>query len=246
MIPNLAYRSESPYQRDEYQGAGRRSRPPSEMSSRSGTRCLTPIREGEYFTAIPVSNYARRALGQPKDPRRFDPRPSHEYYATSRRSSSSLGGTRTVDSCPCAYHDRQAWSQPREKLFVDCVREGSIEGSIYNPHPPVCSSRHPSSLSHSWPARPLPEPMIRTSSTYTETIDHRRERGGYWEREQCAPPHMSGVLERAGSSASTDMDADWEAERRHGRGSVGGRVGEGEREMGELYESLRRAIGTPR
>lgn len=83
--------------------------------------------------------------------------------------------------------------------------------------------------------------MIRTSTTSTS---HSRDRAldHDWRKGDYAPPHQSGVLERAGSTTSTYTDVGWDL----GRRRRSAERYEGNEEMGELYESLRRAIGTPR
>jgi len=249
--------------------AGRREMCSSELSSQSRTRCLAPIREGEYFTSIPSIDVGRRGYRNrdrdSHDSRRFYGRQNGGYYGTSRRSSSSLGGD---EGCTCSHRERERGlgferqSKYREERGYECTRDPSVEGSIYNPHPPRSLTTHLSSHSnyhsHSHShgheqsheptrySRPLPEPMIRTSTRYTTESGTHEWAGGPaigMGMGKCAPPHKSGVLDRESSSSSTDTDA---GGLRYGRGRSNGRgrVGEQDEEMGELYESLRRAIGT--
>ena len=237
-----------------HDGGFRGDRCMSEMSSRSGTRCLTPIRERERFTSIPTIDYGRHGRYGDRGSRcslysdsyhGHEPRKSWDYYTSSRRSSSSLGG---VDEGfgPCAYHDRSS-REKKDRGCIDCVREISHEGSIYNPHP-ARPMRQASSHSHSHtrPLPPLPEPMIRSSSS--STFQEQEQEWMATKKFGYLPPHKSGVLQRASSNASTDTNPAWKRDMRVGTGGGAGygRYEDGEKGMGELYESLIRAIGTPR
>ena len=207
----------------EYDAPYRSKRGGSEMSSRSGTRCLTPIREMEHFTSVPAIHYGRYGR-RSRDPK--------EYYATSRRSASGLGGEVDGSDRYCDYHTKRP---PVESRCTTCVREAS-QGSIYNPHPPPPPPPPPPTLTRSTHTRPLPEPMIRTHTSDWENEPTYLEKG---KSGSSLKPHESGVLQRDPSGQSMDSEEDWEL-------AGEGRYEDKERGMGELYDCLRRAIGTPR
>lgn len=181
------------------------------------------------------------------------------YYTPSRRSRSGLGGVRDGCDCPSCTPSRRYPHSHSHDISSDrgcfgCHRQDSTSSSgrtrPRTPEDPMCDLPGPtysSSQSHSQSQsqsksqsqarnRPLPEPMIRTDSQ-THSSDMSSIPSREYVPKARSQPHRSGVLRRADSSTSTDTDAGWHLagegayETSHGRG------------MGELYESLRRAIG---
>lgn len=173
------------------------------------------------------------------------------------------------------YGGDQYLSRPRRPVPPSRgTSSNSAETIIYNPHPPSLSPAPMNarfSGSGSGFGRPLPEPIIRTLSSGTHSTStsrsgisaarmagpgmkaKHRQGQGYGDMPGSGSslglglgmrmmPHQSGVLERGYSSASSvGLEHDATRGVRGGRGGRG--AGDG---MGELYETLARAIGTPR
>ncbi len=80
--------------------------------------------------------------------------------------------------------------------------------------------------------------MIRTSTTSTS---HSRDRAldHDWRKGDYAPPHQSGVLERAGSTTSTYTDVGWDI----GRRRRSAERYEGNEEMGSCIRVLGGPLG---
>lgn len=220
------------------------------MESRSGSRCLTPMRERKYdhYSARRMEDHARSESRYYHErgsrPRsgyesrgskdrwedeydyRHPPVSRDDYYTPTRRTRSGLGGMDERD-CDCSS------CRASHRGYTECHREGSVSSRPRTPHSdPMRDLPGPTY------SRPLPEPMIRNhmSSMSGRTARYREEE--YMPKgKHCEPPHRSGVLRRADSGTSNATDAGWDLagkgayETSHGRG------------MGELYESLRRAIG---
>jgi hypothetical protein len=238
------------------------SRDRSSVSSRSGTRCITPLpsRERSYddrYTAAPMLDvHASRSKKRYEyDSRRsshshsrhwedFDDRHSvkEDYYSPTRRSRSGLGGV--GDHCDCS----SRLSEPQSQSLRSA--HGSNSGSrdcMDCRRPPV--SRHSHSRSHAQSRSssidpfadlpgptysvPLHEPMIRvhTSSTLSRSY---REPDTFGKK---AHGKTRPVVRRGDSSTSTITEAGWDLA---GKGAYETSHDKG---MGELYESLRRAIG---
>ena len=215
------------------------------------------------------SHHSSRAAHSRGSKGRYDeydhpPRHSHsnwekeDYYTPSRRSRSGLGGVR--DTCDCPPYPPSRHPHPHSHAHTHshshsgnctgCSRQISINSSGRtrprtpdDPDPnPMRHLPGPTYSSSSSSSRPLPEPMIRSDSqTHSSDMSSRHSRD-YLPKSKTnsklhSHPHRTGVLRRADSSTSTDTDAGWDLagkgayETSHGRG------------MGELYESLRRAIG---
>lgn len=151
-----------------------------------------------------------------------------DYYSTSRRSTSSLGGIGS--SCTCS-HEPEPWGRSRSKGGESLYPAESI----YNPHP------HTPTVNRSRPL-PLPLPLTRPQPIVrTESYESDSATGtGTGTGKKMNNPTLSGGLRRSHSQASTVTHSGWELA---GEGRLGQ---DGERGMEGLYESLRRAIGTPR
>lgn len=219
----------------------------SEGSGRSGRRCLTPVREDEYFTRLPpgsdrrgsrypdrerysseawVRGY-RRDMDDRYHPRDALPRSwsreSDRHYMTARRSGSSTGST-----CDCPYHGVSAVKRPvYDRAYSE--RSDESRGSIVNPHPSCLSPS--TSRSRSYMDASKGRPLPRTAS---------------WDRGM---PHRTGVLERGPSSNSSQASSmRWDMREKRSAGSGLGAAGISGGLGGELdglYESLRVAIGSP-
>lgn len=219
----------------------------SSISSRSATRCITPLpmreRDHSYndrYTAAPMidASRSRRRCDEYKSSRsrygskhwdEYDDRHNtkDDYYSTSRRSRSGLGGIiddRDRCDCPPRLHSHLLSahsSRSRSSECHDCHR------------PPAQSTRH-SHRHDTYSEMPGPtyEPMIRTLTSSTASRGLSTRYG-----DDVVVPKKGNKMKRAESTASTITQAGWDLagkgayETSHVRG------------MGELYESLRRAIG---
>lgn len=225
----------------------------SGSGSGTGSRCITPcarIRSHDHRSDR--HSHHSRSSRNSKD--RYDeydyPRHSDGYFTPSRRSRSGLGGVHVHDKCDCPSYPPSRHSHfhshshsndiPLGRGCVGCHRQDSSSSSSGRTRPRTPDDldlmRHLPGPTYSQSSRPLPEPMIHSDSqTHSFDISSRASREYAPKRK--SQPHRSGVLRRADSSTSTDTDAGWDLagkgayETSHGRG------------MGELYESLRRAIG---
>jgi hypothetical protein len=236
------------------------SRDRSSMSSRSGTRCITPlpIRERSYddrYTAAPMlDTYASRSKKRYERSHHshhwddYEDRhsPKEDYYSPTRRSRSGLGGV--GDHCDCSSrlsasgphsHSLRSTHSSSSRDCIDCRRPPPSRHSHSR-------SNHSHSHSHSQSRSssidpfadlpgptysvPLHEPIIRTQSSSTLARSYRSSGSDSDKKRRPA-------VRRGDSSTSTITEAGWDLagkgpyETSHDRG------------MGELYESLRRAIG---
>jgi len=216
----------------------------SSISSRSATRCITPLpmRESsrshgynDRYTAAPMidSSRSRRRYDEYKSNRsRYgskhwdeydDCRDKDDYYSTSRRSRSGLGGI--VDDrerCDCP---------PRLHSHVLTHSSRSRSGECHDCHRPSRNSQRSQGLGP-FPNLPGPtyEPMIRTLTSSTDSRGLSTRYG-----DDILPKKQK--MRRAESTASTVTQAGWDLA---GKGAY---ETSHDRGMGELYESLRRAIG---
>jgi hypothetical protein len=236
------------------------SRGRSSMSSRSGTRCITPMptRERSYddrYTAAPMlDTYASRSKKRYERSHHshhwedYEDRPStkEDYYSPTRRSRSGLGGV--GDHCDCSSrrsspgphsHSLRSNHSSSSRDCIDCRRPPPSRHSH-------SKSNHSHSHSHSQSRSssidpfadlpgptysvPLHEPIIRTQSSSALA---RSYRGPGSDSGKKARP----VVRRGESSTSTITEAGWDLA---GKGAY---ETSHDRGMGELYESLRRAIG---
>jgi hypothetical protein len=219
----------------------------SSISSRSATRCITPLpmreRDHSYndrYTAAPMidASRSRRRCDDYKSSRsrygskhwdEYDDRHStkDDYYSTSRRSRSGLGGIiddRDRCDCPPRLHSHLLsahTSRSRSSECHDCHR------------PAIQPSRH-SHRHDTYSEMPGPtyEPMIRTLTSSTASRGLSTRYG-----DDVVVPKKGGKMKRAESTASTVTQAGWDLA---GKGAY---ETSHDRGMGELYESLRRAIG---
>jgi hypothetical protein len=268
VLPMLGYAGETrqegnPYrghtdpdvrERKEYDEYLRRQ---DSVSSRSGSgRCITPMRD-EYFTSVPVVDYGRSG-------RRCGRGSRDGYYSSERRSRDGLGGVvdwqsgreleehrererAMMDEERSRMRDKERRQDDMERER-DYARRDSRDSQDRTYRTPRHNSRqlYPEAdiYPHEYPAlrhsRPLPEPMIRTSTTST----HSQHSYTYPLKTKSSrlAPHRTGVLDRQPSFTSDYTYSGWD-ERDERRESG---YGDGNREMNELYESLHRAIGTPR
>jgi hypothetical protein len=225
----------------------------SSISSRSATRCITPLpmREREHshtyndrYTAAPMidSSRSRRRYDDYKPSKsrygskhwdEYEDRRStkDDYYSTSRRSRSGLGGIvdeRDRCDCPPRLHSH-ILSHSSRSHSRDC-------SDCHRPSPLPIPSRH-SHRSHdrdpfSEMAGPTYEPMIRTLTSSTDSRGLSTRYG-----DDVVVPKRQNKMRRAESTASTITQAGWDLA---GKGAY---ETSHDRGMGELYESLRRAIG---
>jgi hypothetical protein len=257
------YQRESRYSRDGDSFADRRrerdmrdddARSRSSISSRSATRCITPLpmREHSYqdrYTAAPMSD--RRRYDESKSRSRYGSASKHweeyddrhsikdDYYATSRRSRSGLGGVDDRDRCDCPprlhSHSLLSAHNSRSRDCTDCHRSIPVtRSSNSHSHAHICS-HHQSHSSSIDPFADMPgptyEPMIRTQTSSTASRGLSTRYGD----DVVVPKKQK--MRRAQSSASTITEAGWDLA---GRGAY--ETGH-DRGLGALYESLRKAIG---
>ncbi|OCF60334.1 hypothetical protein L486_03016 [Kwoniella mangroviensis CBS 10435] len=205
-------------------------------------------RDESYYYTYP-SDRSRRSSA--RDVYDNDSGRSQGYYSTNRRSSGGIGGI----------YDRE---YPYEQTSRTYGKSSSGRPSIApresycaplsNPYDPPTPTKRTS--------RPLPEPIIRSStnsSTRSNMYDHHHQEEVMMPRQKTLP-HLSGGLRDDRDPSSYVGDGGRRASR--GRGESGrerelvsdaeagwemdlanqGRYVTGEEGMGELYESLRRAI----
>ena len=254
------YQRESRYSRDGGSFADRRrerdmrdddARSRSSISSRSATRCITPLpaREHSYhdrYTAAPMVE--RRRCDDYKSRSRYGNGSKHwdeyddrhsikdDYYATTRRSRSGLGGIDDRERCDCPprlhSHSLLSAHDSRSRDCSDCHR--SIPATRHS-HSHI-RSHHQSRSSSIDPFAEMPgptyEPMIRTQTSSTASRGMSTK-----YRDDVIVAKKQNKMHRAQSSASTITEAGWDLA---GKGAY--ETGH-DRGMGELYESLRRAIG---
>ncbi|WVQ64125.1 uncharacterized protein L199_002285 [Kwoniella botswanensis] len=232
---------------DERDRGGGRDRRHKHRHRERREREIERERDESYYTY--PSDRSRRSSAR-DDYDNFSGR-SRGYYSTNRRSSGGIGGI----------YDREYPYEQSSSSYgkSSCGRPSIAPRESYcaplsNPYDPPTPTKRTS--------RPLPEPIIRSSTNSfarSNMYDHHLQEEVMMPRQKTLP-HLSGGLrddrdlpsnvgggggrERRGRGESgrerefeSDTEAGWEMDLANQ-----GRYFTGEEGMGELYESLRRAI----
>ncbi|WVW79111.1 hypothetical protein I302_101076 [Kwoniella bestiolae CBS 10118] len=255
-VPQVNYTRERAHRSGEYHGGDR------ERRHRHRQRERKEREESYYFERSRHS--AKDVFDFERDRHRNNSR-EKGYYSTSRRSSGGIGGVydrgysydKSSRSLQDPFEDtrnrpsstRELYSSSHSSRRPSMPQKESYCAPLSNPYDPQPSL---SSALASHIRRPLPEPIIR-SSTNSSTRSGAHSEGVLMPRQKTLP-HLSGGLRdehddryqypkirgdgrRAGREREfeSDTEAGWEL-------AGEGRYTTGEEGMGELYENLRRAI----